>query len=161
MRVPRPRRDVYIGRNIKVQVLDRALAERMTGDEPYASISITNREQDYADLAESPLRRGVLRLKFTDIPLHELRGDPLFPDLFSPREAGRVWEFYRAMRSLGVELFLVNCEKGKHRSAAVAAALLEEADGDATWVFRHFLPNQLVYDLLCAEADLAGGVRQV
>lgn len=63
------RRQVYQGRNVQFLVLSRRLAAARTLEVPYVVISITDGHDSYpdAELAQSPLRRGILRLRFDDV----------------------------------------------------------------------------------------------
>src|SRR5262249_36226812 len=58
---------IYRGSNLDLLVLGREEARTVTPHEPYAVISITDPEREEAILAESPLRRAILRLRFHDI----------------------------------------------------------------------------------------------
>lgn len=150
MAIPQPCRTVYTGVEISIQILDRELAEKTTADEPYASIAITNDEGPFGRLAPSPNQKGVLCLRFADIPFRIEDDEGLFPDIFSEEQAERILDFYTSMRATGVRLFLINCEMGRHRSAAVGAALSMVANGESRWFLRHFAVNRLVYDTLLA-----------
>lgn len=137
-------RTVFVGREMKFQVLNRELASTVVGECPYVSISITNPKFRFAKLADSPHRKAILQMRFEDYPL----SDPDF-DTFDESYAHRILDFYEAHRQ-EIDLVIVNCEMGINRSSAVAAALSQIANGTDTWFFDHFEPNRLVYDTLLA-----------
>ena len=137
-------RTVFVGMEMKFQVLNRELAATVVGECPYLSISITNPDLRFAKLAASPHRKAILQMRFEDYPLP----DPDF-DYFSDAHAHQILDFYEAHRQ-EVDLVIVNCEMGINRSSAVAAALSQIANGTDTWFFDHFEPNRLVYDTLLA-----------
>ena len=100
-------------------------------------------------------RRSVVILSETVIPFSNW--------INSIREPGRI----TARKTFGAEGWTVNlpdevtdlyvcCSKGMSRSAAVAAALLRMSgrSDDPVWLNPYYVPNILVYYVLCKEAGI-------
>lgn len=154
--MPVPSREPFsIGRGLRFQILDRALASTTVAEEPYSVISITGSGQVFTPLAESPLRRGVLRIRCDDIP-YKIEGMVLFDGT----HARQIIDFFTDMRSSGVRLFKINCEQGRCRSAGVGAALAEIAGGRTSWFDRRFEPNAHVRRVLIETSKADNEVSQ-
>lgn len=96
------------------------------------------------DYLPKPLPANVLTLEFRDTVAETA------PGAFSPQLAARTAAFLRRPEARP-ELF-VCCDCGVSRSAALAAAILRAEGGDefTVWQDPHYLPNPLVYRLMCA-----------
>ena len=123
-----------------------------------AVISITDASYPFAELECQPRHR--LRLAFDDVD-----GDVFVDELgshysiaerqalerkyhmFSDEQARDIAVFYWDILLEGVETIIIQCEHGQSRSAAVAAAIREFADGDGISIFAddRYYPNKLVY----------------
>ncbi len=123
-------------------VLSRARVARVRPNVPYIVISITDPDTPDAEVAESPLRMGLLRLKFYD--LDERDGDWLAPD---QDHADRIVGFVREHLS-HTDLIVTQCEAGISRSSGIAAALSRWLNGDDEEFFRRYIPNRRIYRLI-------------
>lgn len=139
----RPAHTIYVGKNKMFQILNRDLAATTTGQYPYASIAITNADSAFGKLAVSENQKGVLKIKFDDIP-EQIEGMTLFTAV----HANKILDFYQSIAK-DVTLFIVNCEQGICRSAAVGAGLSRIVNGEDVWFFERFSPNQYAYDGMC------------
>lgn len=142
------RRQVYQGRNVQFLVLSRRLAATRTLDVPYVAISVTDSHNSYpdAEIAPSPFRRGVLRLRFDDTP-------PGYTDTdcqpFSQAMAAQIVRFVDANVQSGVRGVVVHCAKGISRSSAVAVCLSEWLNGETAEFFDdYFSPNARVRGIM-------------
>jgi len=131
-------------------VLSRPAAERVRPNVPYIVISVTDPEMPEADLADSPLRMGVLRLSFHDVG--EVQSFWRAP---SEEDARAIVEFVRAKRSMA-DLIVCHCEAGISRSSGIAAALSRWLNGHDEEFFRRYLPNRLIYRLIRLQIGDAG-----
>lgn len=119
------------------KIIERGLMVRA----PYILISIHDPGNSPVRLQRSDLRRGVLRLAFDDAEQHTEDGSsrPM-----SRRRARRLWAFVqRHLRE--VQAVVVQCEQGRRRSPAVAAALCHALGGDALRFFQIYEPNVHVF----------------
>ncbi|OPZ86333.1 MAG: hypothetical protein BWY76_00997 [bacterium ADurb.Bin429] len=123
-------------------VLSRFEAMDFTAEAPYAVISITDPETPPAVLKSPPSCRGVLRLQFHDIT----RPQDGYA-LMTEEHARQITAFVSAWRET-VDLFVVHCEGGVSRSAAVAAALAWWWNGEIDHFFAEYLPNDYIYALM-------------
>jgi len=151
-RIP-PLERIYAGPRLKFLVLGRAEVATVTPDVPYIVASITDPEQPEADIAESPLRRDVLRLKFHDMGDY---GQPLHDDIvMTPDDARALLTFVQT--HLGeVELIVCQCEAGVSRSAGMAAALSRLIQDEDGFFLTHYWPNRWVYRTVLDAAEAAG-----
>ena len=123
-----------------------------------AVISITDADYTFAELLHQPSKR--LKIAFNDVDgdafLDELGPDPTNEErlrlekkyhMFSDEQARDVAVFYWDLLLEGVETIIIQCEHGQSRSAAVAAAIREFAEGDGISIFAddRYYPNKLVY----------------
>lgn len=142
---------------MKLRFASREEAEAAQPDLHLAVISITNPEQKLAEIGSGWF--DVLRLQFHDIDLNRPISAHLRADLLrryqpmSEEQAAEVVQFVARMVAAKVVGFLVHCEMGVSRSAAVAKWIADRYKlpplGPA--VQRH---NRHVYQLL-VEADTA------
>jgi predicted protein tyrosine phosphatase len=137
--------DVLGGPNVWMLVLSRPAAARVKPNVPHLVISVTDPEMPEAHLADSPLRMGVLRLKFHDVgedrPRSRAPGE---------EDARAIVEFVKARRSMA-DLIVCHCEAGISRSSGIAAALSRWLNGHDEEFFRRYLPNRLIYRLIRRE----------
>ena len=145
--MPVPSREPMQIGELRFQILDRQLASVTVAAEPFAVVSITGSEDSFCCIPASAHREGLLQIKFDDI-----RGpiDGMVP--FDESHAHAILNFYRDMRAKGVRFFIVNCEMGMCRSAAVGAALAEISGGRTGWFDRRFQPNVYVRSVLLETA---------
>lgn len=142
------RRQVHRGRNVQFLVLSQRLAATQTLDVPYVVISITDSHDSYpnAEIASSPLRRAVLRLRFDDTPAG-YTGTDYQP--FSEAMAAQIVRFVSANVQSGVRGVIVHCAQGISRSSAVAACLSEWLNGESADFFDdRFVPNPRVREIM-------------
>lgn len=142
-------------------VLSRREAESVVPNAPYVVVSITDPDRDAAELAESPDRRAVLRVRFHDVA-GSLDLDPPTSDAgtevaMSDADAVQVAEFVTANVGDDVRLVVCHCEAGVSRSAAVAAAISKFYNGDDEAFFERYLPNSWVYRLVLYRLAAAAG----
>lgn len=121
-------------------VCARADAETLRPGRDYALISITDPGAAEVALPEDAHRRALLRLEFPNI-----RVSNGVYSRFTVAHATRIVSFVNDL-SPDVRLIVVQCEFGRSRSAAVAAAILERDGRDASHLFdeRLYRPNELV-----------------
>lgn len=134
-----PLERIYQGSRMNFLVLGRTDVRTVTPHVPYIVISVTDPDKPDADIAESPGRRAILRLKFDDaagtIDVPGLEGLILnnAVELTAP-EARTILEFVQT-HSAEVKLVLCQCEAGVSRSAAIAAALSRILQGEDDYFF--------------------------
>jgi predicted protein tyrosine phosphatase len=123
-------------------VLNRARVARVKPNVPYVVISITDPDAPDADVVESPLRMGLLRLKFYDL-------DDRYAGLEGPEpeHADRIVRFVRE-HLLRADLIVTQCEAGISRSSGVAAALSRWLNGHDEEFFERYIPNRRLYRLM-------------
>ena len=142
------RRQVYQGKNVQFLILSRRLATTRTLEVPYAVISITDSHASFpdAEIASSPLRRGILRLRFDDTPAG-YTGTSYQP--FSQTMAEQIVRFVSANVQSGLRGVVVHCAQGISRSSAVASCLWQWLNGEEADFFDdHFSPNARVREIL-------------
>jgi predicted protein tyrosine phosphatase len=114
--------DIFIHPRIEIS--------KIAPSKPYAVISITDEGNDFAPIFVSPNLKDVLRCHFDDIAQH-------YPGytVFDAAMAARIWAFVDQLES--IEELHINCEAGRSRSAAVAAAicLYKNGVGSDSWVW--------------------------
>lgn len=140
-------RDVRRGESIAVQVLSRHCIESGRGyhDEPYAFISVTEPQNYHAPVRECENRRGYLPLHFHDVP-HDLENRSKHYVTITEDQSDQLAGFVLEMVGQGVRLFVINCEAGISRSAAIGAALWGHFNGDPSVFFSDYCPNRTVYE---------------
>lgn len=148
---------IFRGAQVDLLVLGREDVQSVVPSDPYIVISITDPDREIAELAESPLRKAVLRLSFDDVagvtnpillPFVSPRDIPM-----SPEHAEQLLAFIQENRT-AARLIVCHCEMGVSRSAAVAAALSQILNQDDTFFFTNYLPNRWVYNLLLEQWEL-------
>lgn len=142
------RRQIYFGNTVQFLVLSRRLAATRTLGVPYVVISIVDSHESFpdAEIALSPLRRGVLRLRFDDVDA-ECTGAEYQP--FSQAMATQIIRFVAPYAQRGVSGVIVHCAQGISRSSAVAACLSQWLNSEATDFFDEFFsPNPTVRTIL-------------
>jgi predicted protein tyrosine phosphatase len=148
---------IFTGPHMGFLVLSRALVRVVVPTVPYIVISITDPENDEAEIAPSPLQKGVLRLRFHDtqeIDNPALQYFSLSPDRrLSDAEARKILAFVRKHQPQ-IQLIVCHCEAGVSRSAAVAAALSRILQDEDDYFFEHYMPNTHVYKRLLKAAGL-------
>lgn len=139
-------RSVFEGSRVHFLVLSRRLAARRVMAVPYLVISIADAHESYADaiLAECPLRRAVLRLRFDD---YDADDPPADARLFNETDAKMIVRFVDS-HLYAIGGILVQCAMGISRSSAVAAALSLALNGEDDFFDRHFRPNPRVRSIL-------------
>ena len=138
---------LYEGPNVSIQVISRKDAELYTGSIPYAMISIGNSfDTDWADLLEDPNRQRLFQIRFFDT-VH-----PRIHNSFSDEMAAEMLQFINECKDL--PLFVIHCEHGVSRSAAVGAfiSLLINGEDEYYWTNGYHAPNLLVYRRLVKAA---------
>ena len=110
---------------------------------------LTPRVQPEAELTHSENRIGALRLSFTDM---EERNPIVGGDVpFRQDDAEEILRFADAYRH-DVSTFVVHCEAGVSRSAAIAAALAALLGEDDARFFVEHYPNRTVRHMVLEEA---------
>lgn len=123
-----------------------------------AVISITDVGYPFAKLEHQPQYR--LEVAFNDVDgdvfLDELGPNPTNAavkaleekyQMLSDEQAVRIAQFYFDAVSVEVDTFIVQCEYGQSRSAAVVAAIREFTNGDGISIFAddRYYPNKVVF----------------
>ena len=143
-----PLQRTYNGSRLKFLVLGRADIRTITPDVPYIVISITDPDKPDAEIAESPYKRAVLRLKFDDatyVDVPGLEGFTLGNSIeLTEVEADAILAFVKINLNT-VEMIICQCEAGVSRSAGVAAALSWILQDDDDFFFAHYCPNRRIY----------------
>ncbi|MGI4790142.1 MAG: hypothetical protein ACRYFS_14980 [Janthinobacterium lividum] len=142
------RRQVHQGKNVQFLILSRRLAATRTLEVPYAVISITDSHASYpdAEIASSPLRRSILRLRFDDTP-PGYTGTSYQP--FSKAMAEQIVRFVSSNVQSGVKGIIVHCAQGISRSSAVAVCLSAWLNGEEADFFDdYFSPNARVREIM-------------
>jgi predicted protein tyrosine phosphatase len=107
-------------------------------------ISVSDAEDEDAEIRVSPLCRAVLRLRFDDV-------DPQRPSLrrglaMTVDDARALLKFVgEHTAAAGVSTLVCQCGLGISRSAAIAAALSRLLQGEDAFFFSRFSPNLYVY----------------
>lgn len=103
-----------------------------------ALISITDADYDFAELKNRPAE--LLQLKFDDVDADE----PI--NIITDEQAKTIAEFYHKVSKTAKHI-ICQCEHGQGRSAAIAAAFKEYADGNGIDIFAddRYYPNKVVF----------------
>lgn len=136
---------VYCGAAVRILTLSRPLAARLTMDEPYLVISIDSPGKPAPEIAESPLRVGMLRVIFNDI-----RRAKAGRVLFTREQAREILDFVAAHLPQA-KAIIVHCTGGLFRSPAIAAALSAILQGEQRFFDTFHARNPHVYATLLAE----------
>lgn len=134
--------DVLGGPRMWFLVLSRHRVARVRPNVPYVVVSVTDPGSAEAEIADSPFRMGLLRLKFWDL---DERDD--FPDAPSPEHAAEIVRFIREHLS-HADLIVTQCEAGISRSSGIAAALSRWLNEHDEEFFRRYIPNRRIYRLI-------------
>lgn len=140
---------LYKGPNVSIQVLSRIEAEKYTSSIPYAMISIGNpNDSTWAEFPEDPNRKELFRIRFFNT-VH-----PQIHTSFSDERAELMLQFINECRGVPLPLFVIHCEHGVSRSAAVGAfiSLLINGGDEYYWTNGYHAPNLLVYRRLVKAA---------
>ena len=141
-----------------IKAVSRTMAERVSSELkiPHIIISITDPDQELADLCYNPFCVRILRLQFYDIDIDRLKRNTKYSDswlepyeggLFTETQAEQIIDFVETYKDK-IEFILIHCEIGISRSAGVAAALSKIYLGEDSSYFKRsfrFVPNMLVY----------------
>ena len=149
---------VYEGERVDLLVLGRAQIADLTPEVPYIVISVTDPDRTDASVLETPLLQAVLRLRFHDnaqtVDLPGLEGMSLGAVTEAPmtrEDAQAILAFVREHLDQ-VGLIVCQCEAGVSRSAGIAAALSRILQGDDSYFFANYWPNQWVYRAILDES---------
>ncbi len=128
----------FIGKNL---VLSVSLAREFQCEKPWSAISVAT-YKDFAHI-DGKYRISLLQLAFPDMDLPRKGWDP-----FSCEQAREVFDFTEKYWNIS-EVFMIHCEAGISRSAAIAAALHKVyIGGDNNKYWKIYRPNALVYSTL-------------
>ncbi len=141
---------IYHGSVVNFLVLNRHDIETVVPDVPYLVISIADPERAEAVLAASPLQRAVLRLRFHD--KSGARAALSGKVAMTPTVAREILAFVRKHLP-EVALIACQCEAGISRSAAIAAALSRVLQGEDSFFFAHYAPNDWIYQTLLKASE--------
>lgn len=125
----------------KVYIFSRADIEERA-ERPFpkktALISITDVGYEFAELKNKPVE--LLQLKFDDVDADE----PI--NIVTDEQAKEIAEFYHKV-SKTAKRIICQCEHGQGRSAAIAAAFKEYAEGNGIDIFANdrYFPNKVVF----------------
>lgn len=137
-------------------ILSREGAENYRLEVPHVCISVRDPESNKASLYPNLARLDALYLEFHDLdePLPGMSEDVVF----NQEHVKNILGFYRRWVKQ-VDGFVINCEAGISRSAAVGAALAKITGYDDSLFFKKFCPNRRVYRMLLNEwysSEVAG-----
>ena len=134
---------------MKFIILNEDRAQVYKLDLPHVNISVSSPSTSSIQLSPSSFRRDVLFLQFHDIdgPIKNL--DAI---AFSKKQAQQIIYFFRHWRHT-VDTFVINCEAGISRSAAIGAALCRLSGEDDSSFFKQYLPNSYVYRTILEESE--------
>jgi len=120
-------------------------------DKTHILISIKDPDTSDIEIVKRENCFGHLNLAFHDF-------DKVYKDykIFSKEDAKRILVFVRLTVPVKIEVIICQCEAGISRSAGVAGALSKIINGDDKAIFRHYLPNMLVYRTILEEAYKMG-----
>ena len=141
---------IYRGSVVDFLVLGRHDIETVVPAVPYLVVSVTDPDRTEAVLAESPYQKAVLRLRFHDKsgPRAALSGKVAM----TPAVAREILVFVREHLPEAA-LIVCQCEAGISRSAAIAAALSCILQGEDSFFFAHYAPNNWIYQTLLKASE--------
>ena len=131
------------------KILSRREVETFKTREKHIIISIYDPESKPVTIYSDNPPEGILYMKFPDMD-KEVKGYAFNYLLFDNYNAKDILRFVNQYKD-EVDLIVVNCEAGVSRSAGVAGALARILNGDDSYIFKHFLPNSLVYSTIIKE----------
>jgi len=131
---------------MEFRVLNRKQMEDYKCNKKHLIISIKDPQTEDPEIAQRDNCVGILRLSFHDFD--DLSKD--YPGkiiLFNKEHAKAILKFvfYAIKIDIKIDTIICHCEAGISRSAGVVGALSKVINGDDKAVFRHYLPNMLVY----------------
>ena len=142
---------------MKIIILPRHEISLIKPLKNYAVITIADHNKAFAEIPSKSMRcAGVLECHFDDI----VKAREGFV-AFTEDMAKKIWAFVDSLK--GVEELYINCEMGRARSAAVAAAISIYKYGADSWVWdaknpmtRQYIysPNLLVYKTMLDQKGL-------
>jgi len=128
----------------KFLILSRARAEQYCPQVPHVAISVRDPNSYKARLPKNRERLAALYLSFDDLDFRPDSVGDRKVVLFNTKQAKRILKFYEQWREQ-VSVFIINCEAGISRSAAIGAALCKISGQTDTDFFRNYLPNRFIY----------------
>lgn len=130
-------REIWRGENVAVQVLSRSCVRKgsCAHGEPYVLLAIAPPGVPHPEPLHGAGHRETLRLRF-----HDQREDAI-----DGAQASEIAEFVQRHHREGIRLFVVHCDAGVSRSAAVAAAIWARFEGCAEAFFTEYHPNPSVF----------------
>lgn len=137
---------------MNVIVLSRTAAEGYTHPAPWAQIAIADSGREPLPESRCPRLRDRLHLEFMDVTPEDFRRNPAFerfrPFMFDARQAGQIIAFLDRHPTAELD-WVVNCEAGVSRSAAVANFVLEYFNSaQKRFLPPHYQANPYVSELL-------------
>ena len=126
-------REIWRGEHVAVQVLSRSCVRKgaCAHREPYVLISISVPGVPHPEPKHGEGHLETLRLAFHD----------RLEEGISEAQAAEVADFVKRHHLTGIHLFVVQCDAGVSRSAAVAAAIWASFEGAADLFFAEYHPN--------------------
>jgi predicted protein tyrosine phosphatase len=113
----------------------------------YAVISIRDPGKRKARVHRGAGLVDILYRAFHDAEPCDGESLPLEVVPMTLKDARAIWKFAKQNR-FAIGTIVCHCEQGMSRSPAVALALAEELDGDASGIHANSQPNQYVYQLV-------------
>ena len=130
---------------MKVQVLNRGIAEVIKFQVPHLFISIYSTDSKPANITPNEFTKGILAIHFDDVEEDILDKGKLYPAI-TEDQAKEIWSYVDLAELAEVELIIVHCDAGTCRSPAVAAAIDLVINGsDTKWFQLPYLSNKKVY----------------
>lgn len=144
----------FEGKNVKILVLNRPLAEHYKPTESAIIISITE-DMDHSVVFDYNSEfKAILRLYFYDLE-QPIPGCEK-ANLFSSDDAKQILEFVDNNIDEETKMIIVHCEAGLSRSAGVAAALSLIMNEDCEFFHKNYYPNSLVKSTILRQASFYG-----
>lgn len=147
--------------NKRIDVRSKRLAEQYQSEAPWACISVVSEVGDWP-LISGVNRVGLLQLAFHDRSSQHYVNHPLMAHTyFQKQQAEQVLDFVDQHWD-NVEGFMIHCEAGISRSAAIAAAieLIKHGRGADNLYFDQstpYVPNTHVYKVILKVWQERGG----